>query len=101
MAENEAVEIANLIGSQNQPRTHILERTSPKGEGEVFIGKCTWCGRENLPSSAALERCIIPSMDDKSIKVPPVRTNEQYHADQAAGIQRSDGRPIDNRTIKD
>lgn len=29
-----------------------------------------------------------PSMDDKSIPSPPVRTTEQYDADKQAGIQR-------------
>jgi hypothetical protein len=29
-----------------------------------------------------------PSMDDKTIPSPPVRTNDQYTADKAAGVER-------------
>lgn len=29
-----------------------------------------------------------PSMDDKHVPSPPVRTSEQYEADKKAGIQR-------------
>jgi hypothetical protein len=28
--------------------THAIERTSPKGEGQKFIGTCINCGMENL-----------------------------------------------------
>jgi hypothetical protein len=38
------------------------------------------------------EKTPTPSMDDKDTPSPPVRTTEQWHADQAAGIQRI-GRP--------
>lgn len=41
-----------------------------------------------------------PSMDDKTIPSPPVRTTEQYEADCKAGIQRV-GKPTDARTVKD
>ena len=35
--------------------THGLERTNPKGQ--KFIGRCIYCGREGLPSGAALWPC--------------------------------------------
>jgi len=38
-------------------RYHSVERTSPKGPGSPFIGRCTLCGKSNLPASAALEEC--------------------------------------------
>lgn len=37
--------------------THALERTSPKGKGIPFVGRCIRCGMTNLLSSAALEPC--------------------------------------------
>lgn len=37
---------------------HALERTSPKGER--FLGKCIYCGRENLAIGAALAHCDSP-----------------------------------------
>ncbi len=39
---------------------HAVERTSPKGPGSPFIGKCRLCGQEGLCSSAALEVCHNP-----------------------------------------
>lgn len=41
-------------------RTHVIERTSPKGPGQRFEGKCILCGLEDLPASAALEECGNP-----------------------------------------
>jgi hypothetical protein len=38
-------------------RFHALERTSPKGHGQAFIGTCTLCGKAGLPASAAHEYC--------------------------------------------
>lgn len=44
--------------------THGLERTSPKGG--PFLGRCVYCGKENLPPSAALEACDkAPSQDQQ------------------------------------
>lgn len=41
---------------------HGLERTSPKGE--KFIGRCIYCGKENLPPVAVHEPCEkAPSQD--------------------------------------
>lgn len=40
-----------------QARYHAIERTSPKGPGQKFIGTCRLCGQTGLPASAALERC--------------------------------------------
>ena len=37
--------------------THSLTRTSPKGQGEKFIGRCIKCGLEGLGVGAALEDC--------------------------------------------
>lgn len=41
--------------------THALIRTSPKGEGQKFIGRCSKCGEEGLDSGGALIAC---PMDD-------------------------------------
>lgn len=38
--------------------THVLERTSPKGE--AFIGRCRLCGKENLSMKDALADCPNP-----------------------------------------
>lgn len=35
-----------------------------------------------------------PSMDNKDVPSPPIRTTEEYRADQDAGIQRI-GKPVD------
>jgi hypothetical protein len=39
---------------------HTIERTSPKGPGQKFLGTCILCRRQNLPMSAALEECDNP-----------------------------------------
>lgn len=39
------------------PVCHAIERTSPKGPGQKFIGTCRLCGTPNLPASAALQEC--------------------------------------------
>lgn len=36
---------------------HAIERTSPKGPGQPFIGTCRLCGLTGLKASAALEDC--------------------------------------------
>jgi hypothetical protein len=36
---------------------HHVERTSPKGPGQPFIGICRLCGVTGLKASAALEDC--------------------------------------------
>lgn len=36
---------------------HVIERTSPKGPGQKFIGTCRLCGARDLPVSAACEPC--------------------------------------------
>lgn len=38
-------------------RFHAIERTSPKGPGQKFIGTCSLCGKTGLPASAAREYC--------------------------------------------
>lgn len=38
-------------------RTHHIERTSPKGEGQEFVGTCRLCGTPNLRASDALKEC--------------------------------------------
>ena len=37
--------------------THALVRTSPKGVGEPFFGRCVKCGMLNLPAHAATMPC--------------------------------------------
>jgi hypothetical protein len=37
--------------------THLVVRTSPTGPGQRFIGRCRYCGAENLPPAAALWYC--------------------------------------------
>jgi hypothetical protein len=39
---------------------HSLERTSPTGPGQEFIGTCRLCGTPNLPMSAVFEDCPNP-----------------------------------------
>lgn len=41
--------------------THALIRTSPKGKGQPFIGRCTKCGQEGLASADVAKAC---PMDD-------------------------------------
>lgn len=36
---------------------HHVERTSPKGPGQDFIGTCRLCSKTGLKASAALEDC--------------------------------------------
>jgi hypothetical protein len=40
-------------------RTHLLDRTSPKGE--YFIGTCRLCGTHGLRMKQANERCANPT----------------------------------------
>ena len=42
--------------------THALTRTSPKGKGERFIGRCDKCGEEGLSMGAVLEPCPMDSV---------------------------------------
>lgn len=37
--------------------SHALERTSPKGKGQKFVGRCIKCGKENLTFSDLQEIC--------------------------------------------
>jgi hypothetical protein len=37
--------------------SHAIIRTSPKGPGQKFIGRCHKCGKENLGMGAAVEDC--------------------------------------------
>lgn len=37
--------------------THALSRTSPKGEGQVFVGTCFKCGTTDLPAEAVSWPC--------------------------------------------
>lgn len=37
--------------------THSIERTSPKGPGQKFIGTCVLCGTPNLTMADALKEC--------------------------------------------
>lgn len=38
-------------------RFHSIERTSPKGEGQKFIGTCRLCGRSGLTLADMNEPC--------------------------------------------
>ena len=40
---------------------HVLERTSSKGKGKPFVGKCILCGKENLLPKAIWEECSNPN----------------------------------------
>lgn len=50
-------------------RHHSLERTSPKGPGLPFIGRCILCGAAGLRMGAAMEYCENPIglTDDQAI----------------------------------
>lgn len=39
---------------------HALTRTSPKGKGEPFIGRCMCCGQEGLDITALQRECPNP-----------------------------------------
>lgn len=42
---------------ENPMYYHAVTRTSPRGPGEKFLGRCVLCQQTNLPLSAALEPC--------------------------------------------
>ncbi len=51
-------------------KTHVLVRTNPKGE--IFVGRCTLCGKEGLPTASAFEVCENPkkiSQDDAFVSL--------------------------------
>ena len=37
--------------------SHAIERTSPTGPGEAFVGTCVKCGQTGLELSDGLKRC--------------------------------------------
>lgn len=37
--------------------THSLERTSPKGPGQKFVGTCRLCGQTGLTLASMIEEC--------------------------------------------
>jgi hypothetical protein len=37
--------------------SHAIERTSPTGEGFLFVGRCMKCGTEGLMKKDALNPC--------------------------------------------
>jgi hypothetical protein len=37
--------------------THAIERTSPKGPGQKFVGTCRLCGTPGLGAADALKEC--------------------------------------------
>lgn len=45
------------IGRRLKMITHSIERTSPKGPGQKFIGVCFLCGTSGLTASDALKEC--------------------------------------------
>jgi hypothetical protein len=42
------------------PVCHAIERTSPKGPGQKFIGTCRLCGTKGLTMGDALMPCPNP-----------------------------------------
>lgn len=50
-------------------RYHAIERTSPKGEGQKYVGTCWQCGKTNLTLADALEPCenIAALTEDESL----------------------------------
>ena len=65
--------------------THLIDRTSPTGRGERFIGKCRWCGRENLRMRDALAHCDAA---------------EQRSIDQSESLMQALESPIQSSTTK-
>lgn len=49
--------------------SHAVIRTSPKGGGQKFIGRCTKCGKEGQGLSGALEDCPADEVvsDEKAL----------------------------------
>jgi hypothetical protein len=47
-----------------------------------------------------MDEVKTPSMDDKDVPSPPVRTTDQYEVDCAAGITRV-GKPLDAKGTTD
>lgn len=37
--------------------SHAIERTSPRGEGQPFIGRCVKCGQDGLRMGDGLKPC--------------------------------------------
>jgi len=50
-------------------RFHAIERTSPKGPGQEFIGTCWQCGKTGLTWADAAEECENPAglTEDESL----------------------------------
>lgn len=51
------------------PDTHALERTSPKGPGQTFVGTCTKCGVTGLSFADMRKECANPAAftDDETL----------------------------------
>ena len=49
--------------------SHAITRTSPKGPGRKFIGRCTKCGEDGLKMSDALKDCPADDLvsDEKAL----------------------------------
>ena len=59
--QNGAESLAGRVPQTTQPaRHHSLERTSPKGPGQRFMGRCTLCGKTDLRMQAVFEYCENP-----------------------------------------
>ncbi len=57
--------------------SHALKRTSPKGQ--PFIGVCVKCGKDNLPSSAALQPCPCDDLvSDSAALIGLVKTGADH-----------------------
>lgn len=54
---------------------HVITRTSPKGPGKKFIGKCINCGKENLTIDKAMDDC--PSSPSLEIRLKQAIDGDQ------------------------
>ena len=62
--------------------SHALERTSPKGPGQKFVGRCIKCGKDGLRLSDAYANCPADSiMSDEAALLhlvdPPAPTPQE------------------------
>jgi len=62
---------------------HHIERTSPKGPGQTFIGTCRLCGKAGLKASAALEDCEnVRGLTAEEAMVESIVGNQQRAGEQ-------------------
>lgn len=57
--------------------THALERTSQKGPGKMFVGRCMKCGQEGLLMRDALEPCPADeAVSDKQALIDAIKKDQ-------------------------